>query len=116
MSLAVPCTSTVTMQTTAPLVHRCPFRDEVDEGRIDLTWTTVGSTLELHALATWLDSFKGDVISHEDLTADIAEHLGDLPGIDGVQVVTRWVTAGVEVVVKRCSTSPTPPQCGCVTP
>lgn len=101
MNLAVPCDSAVHMQTTAPLVHRCPFRDEVDEGFIELTWVTAGSTLELHALHAWLAGFEHDVISHEGITADIAEHLGALPGIDDVQVVTRWRTAGAEVVVRR---------------
>jgi NADPH-dependent 7-cyano-7-deazaguanine reductase QueF len=101
MNLAVPCRGAVVCMVTAPLVHRCPFRDEADEGHIELTWATAGSTLELHALHAWLASFHSDVISHEDLTADIAEHLAELPGIDDVQVTTRWTTAGVEVVVRR---------------
>lgn len=112
MTLAVACESAVTMNATAPLAHQCPYRDEADEGTVEITWTTAGATIELHALAAWIDGFKGDRVSHEDITADIRDHLDSLPGITDVRVRTRWGTAGVEVIV--CSTSPTPPPLGCV--
>lgn len=101
MTLTVPCASQVTASYTAPLTHRCPFRDEIDEGAVTVTWTTTGSTLELHALAAWLDGFKDDRVSHEDLTDAIGDHLDALPGITGVEVVTEWATAGARVVIRR---------------
>lgn len=101
MSLAlVPCADPVRVAVTFPVMHLCPFRDEVDEGRVQIAWTVAGSTLELHALAAWLDGFKGDRISHEDVTADIAEHLDGLPGIADVEVSTTWNTAGGSVEVR----------------
>jgi NADPH-dependent 7-cyano-7-deazaguanine reductase QueF len=99
-SLAVPCGSTVTMTTHHALTHRCPYRDELDEGRIEIGWTTAGQTLELHALTAWLDGFRDDAISHEDITADIRDHLCAQPGIADVRVVTTWVTAGATVEVR----------------
>lgn len=95
-----PCPSRVTMTATAPLVHRCPYADEIDEGSVEITWTTAGNTLELHDLAAWLHGFAEDEVSHEALTAHIADHLGAQPGIAGVQVVSRWTTAGAEVVCR----------------
>jgi len=101
VNLTVPCESQVAMTSHHALVHRCPFRDEVDEGRIEIGWTTDGSTLELHALAAWLDGFRHDVISHEDITADIFDHLTAQPGITDVRVVTTWVTAAGATVEVR---------------
>lgn len=101
-----PCASRVTMTATFPLVHRCPFVPEVDEGTAEITWTTASATLELHGLAAWLDSFCEEEISHEALTAHIADHLGTFDGIADVQVVTRWTTAGAEVVVRAIPREP----------
>lgn len=109
-SLTVLCTSRVTLTFTAPLVHRCPYRAEVDEGSVEITWTTAGWTLELHALAAWLAGFTGDAISHEDITGDICAHLSDLPGIADVQVTTRWTTAGGEVSCRAVLREPHHPQ------
>jgi NADPH-dependent 7-cyano-7-deazaguanine reductase QueF len=88
------------MTITAPLVHRCPFREEIDQGTAQITWTTAGDTLELHDLVDWLDSFAEEVVSHEALTAHIAHCLAEYDGITDVQVVTRWTTAGAEVVTR----------------
>jgi NADPH-dependent 7-cyano-7-deazaguanine reductase QueF len=98
-SILVPSDVAVTMTVSAELVHRCPFRDEVDRGRVVITWTTAGSTLELHALASWLRGFADDVISHEALTSDIRDHLTAMDGITNVTVRTTWQTAGVTVDV-----------------
>lgn len=88
------------MTWTGPLTHLCPFVPEVDEGTVTITWITAGATLELHALAAWLGDFAGDKVSHEDITVDIQAGLDELAGITNVEVVTRWSTAGGEVVVR----------------
>lgn len=106
MNLAVPCDSEVTLSVSWPLTHLCPHIPEVDNGRIDITWTTRGSTLELHALRAWLNGFAADRISHEDITADIHDHLSALPGVADVQVATRWDTAGAEVDVRALPREP----------
>ena len=99
MNITVPSGTGVTVAATFPLTHRCPYRAETDHGHIDITWTTAGATLELHALAAWLDGFAREQITHEDISSDIRGHLADLPGIDNPQVATRWKTAGADVVV-----------------
>lgn len=105
MSITVPCDSRVTMTATFPLIHRCPFADEVDEGTVEITWTTEGRTLELHALAAWLHGWDEQAISHEEVTAQIARGLAGEPwlpwvGIADVSVTTRWTTAGGEVTCR----------------
>lgn len=116
-SLTVTCESQVAVTATFPLVHRCPHRDETDRGTATISWITHGYTFELHALAEWLSWFADKATSHEDLTETIRDLLtfDGGAGVRDVQVVTRWSTAGAEVVVS-CSTSPTPPRPGCVTP
>jgi NADPH-dependent 7-cyano-7-deazaguanine reductase QueF len=90
----------VTMTVTAPMVHRCPFKHEVDTGHVSLTWLVDGATLELHTLRVLLDSWREVAISHESLTVALVDELRHL-GVDVVQVVTRWDTAGMAVT---CST------------
>jgi NADPH-dependent 7-cyano-7-deazaguanine reductase QueF len=100
VSLTVPCASAaVTVQITVPLTHRCPFRDEIDHGSVEIQWTTAGNTFELYTLRAWLDSHAGMAISHEDITRAIAAALSERPGIRDVRVRTRWTTAGAGVVV-----------------
>jgi NADPH-dependent 7-cyano-7-deazaguanine reductase QueF len=73
------------------LVHRCPFRDELDVGTVELTFD--GPAVELHALGTLLASFAAQKITHEDLTELLATETG-------ASVVTRWTTAGLGVEVR----------------
>lgn len=101
MTLCVPCPAAVTVTATVPVTHLCPWRDETDEGHMTITWECQGSTVEIHALTGWLAGFAADRISHEDLTVTVAEHLSELPGIDGVRVRSTWHTAGAQVVVDR---------------
>jgi NADPH-dependent 7-cyano-7-deazaguanine reductase QueF len=100
----VPAAAGVHMEVTRPFRHLCPFRDEVDKGRITIAWTTAGQTFELHGLAEFLDSFRDLVISHEDLTALVREVLDHAGGLSGVAVRTWFDTAGMGV---HCCTLPT---------
>lgn len=98
MSIAtVPCESNVTLSATGNIRHLCPFKNEVDHGTVTITWTVAGQTLELHALAAWLDEFRDARTSHEDLTSDIATAIAILPGVADVRVATTWDTAGLAV-------------------
>jgi len=101
------------MRVTAQLVHRCPYRDEVDEGVIELSWRTNGRTLELHALRDWLGGFAEAAVTHESLTDTIRFVLGQQPGIGLLDVSTRWNTAGMEIV---CASLATPHRLEYVTP
>lgn len=100
----VPCDSDVAMTATAPLRHLCPHVDEINNGDITITWHVDGRTLELHALADYLRSWKDAQLSHEEITDRIGHDISAVDGVKLVSVVTTWDTAGMEV---RCSTSPT---------
>lgn len=105
MNLTVEDSSDVVMVADAPLSHRCPHRDERDEGRVRITWRILGRTIELHALRGYLDAFSASRLSHEEITDAIRNDLSCLPEVELIAVETTWTTAGMEV---RCSTSPTP--------
>lgn len=94
------CTSRTTVTATYPLQHLCPYRDEVDSGTVEITWRTHGATFELHDLGAFLATFAGKEFSHEQLTAFLAALLHDRDGLTVVEVLTRWTTAGAEVVCR----------------
>lgn len=100
----VPCVSDVTMRVNARLIHLCPFKDEVDNGHVVVTWRVNGQTLELHALAQYLNAWAAVTISHEEITDRIRHDLATVDGLTDVSVETFWDTAGMDVT---CSTSPT---------
>lgn len=81
----------------AELRHLCPFRDEVDQGHITVSWRIDGYTFELHDLAAYFATFHDVTISHEELTGRIAAELGD----SVVNVTTHWQTAGMATCVSR---------------
>lgn len=89
----------VEVSVTMPAVHMCPFKNEVDEGSVTLSWLTRnGRTIELHSLRALLDSADEWEVSHEAYTASLRHLLvGDFPEIT---VVSTWHTAGGDVVVR----------------
>ena len=96
----------VRVTATFPLTHRCPFRDELDEGTVTVSWTTVHHlTIELHSLAHYLAEFRDVAISHENITVRILDELqtsasnGSPFSVADLEVSTAWRTAGAEVVV-----------------
>lgn len=99
------CDADVTVTTSGPLTHLCPFRDEVDHGSITLVWRCAGATLELHTLRDYLTSWELCTLSHEEITDRIRHDLSVVVGIELLSVETTWHTAGMEV---QCSFSPTP--------
>jgi NADPH-dependent 7-cyano-7-deazaguanine reductase QueF len=101
--LVVPIESNVTLTATASIQHMCPFRHEVDNGSVTITWDTQGWTLELPEVRAYLRTFSDREISPEDLPDEIRLDLGSHFGIENVAVQSNWRTAGMEV---RCVTSP----------
>lgn len=73
---------------TAEVTHRCPYVDEIDYGTIAMTFD--GEAPELHKLRAFLDRFRDQKITHEDLTAHVARKYG-------CDVTSRWTTAGMAV-------------------
>lgn len=88
----------VTVTATFPAYHTCPFVDEADEGTITLVWSTGPATLELHAVARWLDSLDEWFVSHEDYTERILVGLRAL-GVDVISARSTWSTAGGAIEV-----------------
>jgi NADPH-dependent 7-cyano-7-deazaguanine reductase QueF len=81
------------------ITHRCPFRDEIDQGSIEIAWRTDTRTIELHWLASVLRDWSECAISHEQYTSQIRDDLDALFGFDLVRVRSEWRTAGATVVV-----------------
>jgi NADPH-dependent 7-cyano-7-deazaguanine reductase QueF len=97
----VECDSDVTIQVTGELTHKCPYRDETDHGSADISWMVDGRTFELHSLAEYLAAWRDSRLSHEQITDRIQHDLSTVEGIAGVQVSTRWTTAGMSVTCTR---------------
>lgn len=92
----------LTMSSTSPIRHLCPFKDETDDGTITVSWRTLNGTIELHSLRAYFQSFAEAQISHESITDTIYRELQRIPSIRVLDVSTTWKTAGMAV---RCSTS-----------
>lgn len=101
---AVPSAPGVRVTVNAPIRHLCPFKDEIDDGQLTLSWRTDHSTVELHSLRNFLGAFADAPISHEEVVSEIWGAMSRVGGIRSVSVHTTWRTAGLEVT---CSTSPT---------
>lgn len=112
-NLSVPCSAVVRVRIVAPATHRCPFRDELDQGEVRIEWTTsLGETLELHALAGLIAARADEEISHEQWTADLAEQVAAAAVVDGLCVTSEWQTAGLRVSVESGSTLKSGPSDG----
>jgi hypothetical protein len=84
------------------LVHRCPYVEEIDVGRVRASWQ--GDGVELYALAEFFDSLAKVKETHEVVTDVIVGYLAQHGGAH-VEVVTQWLTAGMRIEVRAgCST------------
>lgn len=97
--LLVDTPAEVTVTAFGPIRHICPYVDELDEGTVEITWSTSGATFELHALRQYLDGFADVKASHEEVAAAIRVDL-DSPGLTVTEVVVRFPTARFEVTVE----------------
>lgn len=97
----VPDESRSFVSVTSPLVHRCPYKHEVDYGTVEIEWACVEATIELHSLAAYLGSWGDVEISHEALTRTIENQLDTLDGLWIRSVRTSFRTAGMNVIVER---------------
>lgn len=98
----VPAAAAVTASATALVDHRCPFKDELDEGEVTIVWDCAGGTVELHSLGLYLAGFAFEKISHEDLVGEIfAQFEAAAPQIVVRSVTARFTTAGIDVEVRR---------------
>lgn len=107
MIAGVPSAPGVRVTVTAPIRHLCPFKDEIDDGELTLSWRTDHSTVELHSLRHFLGVFADARISHEEVVSEIWGAMNRVDGIRSVSVSTTWRTAGMKV---QCATSPRPPE------
>lgn len=81
---------------TAPVTHRCPFRDERDYGEVEITYDTATAldAVEWHALRSFLDSFSGVPVTNEGFHQAIED---EYPFAD---VVSSWRVANMAVVLR----------------
>lgn len=85
----------VTVTVRRPVVKRCPHRDEIDAGELEITFT--GDAPELHSLAAHVDAAAGEPVTHEEFTRQIAAL------VPGAHVTTRWSTGPWSVEVGETS-------------
>ena len=96
----VPCDNYVTVTAFGPLRHMCPYKDEIDNGTVTITWRPDGETFELHALAEYLRGYEHSPVSHETITDRIQHDLSMITAVAAVRVETSWQTAGFRVRVE----------------
>lgn len=82
-----------------PLVHRCPFVDETDEGVITITYRPGDRLAELHGLAAVVDGYRGVEITSEQITFDLALWFREAFNPHTLAVTTAWQTAGIDMAV-----------------
>lgn len=87
----------IRVEVTAALEHLCPVVDERDIGTITIGWTCIEATLELHALTTYLQTWRDVRISHEDLVDSIDRYLSAQPGVRVNAISATFTTAGMTV-------------------
>lgn len=105
--LGVSCPAAVRVTVISTVRHLCPFKTEVDHGTVRISWsTTLGQTVELHALAALLRRYDDTEISHEQWTAEVAAAIETGAEVDGLVVETEWITAGLNVRVSSASDHP----------
>lgn len=82
---------------SGPVTKRCPYREEVDEGTVTLTFDVGDDEApELHGLAARLRRHEDARVSHEAYSLALIDDLGPS---GCVHVRTTWQTAGLEVTV-----------------
>lgn len=99
IGLSVPCADEVRMSAEFTARHLCPFREEIDDGTVTVSWVTShGVTFELHALADAIGAREGEEVSHERWTADLTARLAEVDVAD-LAVTSTWTTAGATITV-----------------
>jgi NADPH-dependent 7-cyano-7-deazaguanine reductase QueF len=99
IGLSVPCADEVRMSAEFTARHLCPFRDEIDDGTVTVSWiTSHGVTFELHALADAIGSREHEQVSHEQWTAGLAHRLAEVD-VAELAIVSTWTTAGATIIV-----------------
>lgn len=96
----VDCMDRARVTARGPIRHLCPYVDEVDEGHIEITWSTAGCTIELHSLRDYLDTFAKSPISHEAVAALVLMELEGATGIEDIEVRLEFQTAGFGCTVR----------------
>lgn len=81
------------MTVTAAVRKLCPYRDEIDEGTVIITFDVYeGDGPELHEVADYLASYAVVPMSHEAFTRMVASDYD-------AAVTSAWTTAGMAVTV-----------------
>lgn len=93
------------IRLTGHLACRCPVNGRQDDATVTVTYTPNEMVLELTAFAEYLAGFWDRSITHEAVTAILADDIRWSVMSDDVTVTTEWAPIeGVGCVV-TCSTS-----------
>lgn len=104
-TLSIEPSDRLSITLTGRLVCQCPVNGRRDEAVVAVTYTPVEMALELTAFAEYLAGFGGRPITHEAVTAIIADEIRWAVMSDDVTVTTTWEPIeGIGCVV-TCSTS-----------
>jgi NADPH-dependent 7-cyano-7-deazaguanine reductase QueF len=105
-TLSLDPSARISVQLVGRLTCRCPVNGERDEATVTITYTPVEMVLELAALADYLAGFQDRSITHEAVTAIIADEIRWSVMSDDVTVATDWTAVESIGCVITCSTSP----------
>lgn len=86
----------------APLVHLCPYADEVDHGIVTIDYTPVGEPIELHGLAALLAEYHRLRLTHESVTQSLADRLAQFDPVVTTEFVTAGLTVNCRAVPRDC--------------
>ena len=94
----IEATAGIGVHAVLPVRKECPIKREADFGTVEIDWTTTNVSLELHALRTYIESYEGQPLTHEDFTLKVKTDLyGE--GVDDVKVSATWRMEAMQVTV-----------------
>ena len=81
---------------------RCPFTDAPDSYDVQIEYISGGLCIEAHSLQEYLDSFKDQRISQEELTARINEDLKKLIEPDVICTRLTGIHGSIAITTEVC--------------
>lgn len=98
----VECDASVTCRLTVTVTPCCPIKDEDDEYRVAVEWSTDGRTIEKHSLRDYLKGYDGVGLTQESLVSEVHRdlHTTHVYGITDVSV-TAQDTEHMDMVVTK---------------
>ena len=99
---AFPCPPGLRVVVEANVRARCPFTGAPDRYELEIEYVSTGRCVEAHSLAEWLEGFKEDIVSQEELTKAIAEELRKMLEPEFVCTRLRGSHGSVFIATESC--------------